>query len=69
MCLLGALLLAGVGRTLGVPPALLVVDAVGPVLLLGSVWTLNPEDSKHRLVLDLIVAWPAVTAAVAWGIG
>ena len=69
MCLLGALLLAGVGGTLGVPPELLVVDAVGPVLLLGSVWTLNPEESKHRLVLDLIVAWPAVTAAVAWGIG
>lgn len=67
--LLGALALAAVGATLGRPPQLLLVDAVGPTLLLGGVWTLTPERSAHRLILDVIVAWPAVTAAVAWGIG
>jgi hypothetical protein len=57
----------GVG--LGVPSGLLLIDAIGPMLLLGGAWTLTPAASAHRLVLDLIVAWPAVTAAVAWGIG
>lgn len=67
--LIAALGLVPVGRALGVPLPLLLVDAVGPVLLLGGVWALNPERTADRFVLDLIVAWPAVTAAVAWGIG
>lgn len=67
--LLMAVGLAGGGVVVGVPPGLVLVDAIGPMLLLGGVWTLTPEASAHRLVLDLIVAWPAVTAAVAWGIG
>lgn len=42
------------------------VDAVGPALLLGAVWRLHPP-ATHRstLVLDLVVGWPGVTAAVA----
>ena len=64
--LVAALGLVPVGRALGVPLPLLLVDAVGPVLLLGGVWVLNPERTADRLVLDLIVAWPLVPALLAW---
>lgn len=48
---------------------LLWVDAVGPLLMIGAVWTADPTRPAHRLGLDLLVGWPAVTALVAWGLG
>lgn len=59
----GGALLWGAG---GVP---LGVDAMGLLLMLGAVWTANPQRPAHRFAMDLIVAWPAVTALVAWGVG
>lgn len=50
-------------------PLLLWVDALGPALMLAAVWTVDPERPGHRLGLDLIVGWPAVTAGVAFGLG
>ena len=46
---------------------LFAVDALGPLLMLGVVWTVDPERPAHRFLLDAIVAWPGVTALVAWG--
>jgi len=68
--LVGALGVAvlGVG-TVGWPPTLMAVDAVGVGLLLGAAWRLDPTRSRHRLALDGLVAWPAVTALAAWGLG
>ena len=43
------------------------VDAVGVLLMGGAVWTLRPECGTHRFLLDVLVAWPVVTALVAWG--
>lgn len=48
-------------------PRLLVVDLAGPALLL--FWVRRVEAPGRRgygLVLDALVGWPAVTAAVAW---
>lgn len=51
-------------------PWLLCVDLAGPLLLIGlvrrspSVWR-----SAYRLGADLVMAWPAVTAVVAWSAG
>lgn len=48
-------------------PMLLLVDAVGLLLLLGGVWTLRPDRTpRHAFVADLLVAWPIVTAVLAW---
>lgn len=47
-------------------PHLLAVDVVGLLLMVWAVWTLQPTRPGHRLVLDGIVAWPLVTALVAW---
>jgi len=55
--------------TMAQRPLLLWVDAGGAVLLLAAVWTLAPDHPRDRLVLDVLVAWPFVTALVAWGIG
>lgn len=69
----GLLLLAVAGAagatTVHPQPVLLGVDAIGPLLMLGAVWTADPGRAGHRLVLDLLVGWPVVTALVAWGIG
>jgi len=46
---------------------LFAIDALGPLLMLGVVWTVDPERPAHRFLLDAIVAWPGVTALVAWG--
>lgn len=67
--LVGAVLVAawigwGNGR-----PFLLAVDALGPLLMLGAVWTVDPHEPADRFLLDAVVAWPGVTALVAWGIG
>lgn len=65
LCLGSALLMS-----LGAPlPVLFWVDAVGPLLLLGAVWTLSPRRPEARLVMDVLVGWPLVTALVAWGLG
>jgi hypothetical protein len=45
------------------------VDAVGPLLMLGAVWTVNPTEPVDRFLLDVLVAWPGVTALVAWVMG
>jgi 4-hydroxybenzoate polyprenyltransferase len=52
-----------------IPPKLLLVDALGLVWMVGAVWRLNPEAPRHRLLLDLLVAWPLATALVAWSLG
>ncbi|PSQ96149.1 MAG: hypothetical protein BRD55_07745 [Bacteroidetes bacterium SW_9_63_38] len=49
----------------GTRPLLWGVDAVGPLLMLGAVWGVDPQRSAHRFLLDAIVAWPGVTALVA----
>lgn len=66
--LLAALAVGALGFVGSVPPMLLAVEAAGIGGVLTAVWTLRPEKSAHRLVLDLLVAWPAVTAGAAWGI-
>ncbi len=46
------------------------VDGVGPLLMLIAVWTVQPDRPAHRFLLDLVVAWPLVTALAAWsGLG
>lgn len=63
-------LLAAVGLALGgglrdEALGLWAIDAAGPMLLLGATWQLRPEMAPGRtLLLDLIVAWPGVTAVV-----
>ena len=59
---------AGAGWTRA-QPLLWGVDAGGPLLMIGAVWRVDPKRSGHRFLLDLIVAWPGVTALVAWAIG
>ncbi len=49
----------------GEAPALLLLDAVGLVAMIGAVWGLRPSTSSaHRFLLDLIVAWPIVVWVV-----
>jgi 4-hydroxybenzoate polyprenyltransferase len=48
---------------------LLLVDALGLLWMGGAVWWLDPERPRHRLLLDLLVAWPLATALAAWGLG
>ena len=67
-------LLVGAGLALGlsltpIPAGLLLVDGLGLVWMGGAVWGLEPERPRDRLVMDLVVAWPLVTALVGWGIG
>lgn len=63
--LLGALLCEGFLLFVA-PPALVFVDAagVGGLLLFAAV--LNPARARFTLTLDLVVAWPLMTALVAW---
>ena len=65
--LVGAMAGAGGVSWWGAQPLLWGVDAVGPLLMLGAVWMVDPQRTAHRFLLDAIVAWPAVTALVAWG--
>ena len=68
--LLAVAILGALGASAVHPrPVLLWVDAVGPLLMLGAVWTADPSRPAHRFGLDLLVGWPAVTALVAWGLG
>ena len=65
--LVGATAGAALAGWQGAQPLLWGVDAVGPLLMLGAVWWVDPKHAAHRFVLDAIVAWPGVTALVAWG--
>lgn len=67
LLLAGGLALVMAGRA--VSPRLLLVDALGLVWMGGAVWGLDPERPFDRFVMDLLVAWPLVTALVAWGLG
>lgn len=65
-----ALAVAGAAGTVGVGagPALLLLDALGGLLLMGGIWMLRPDRSPlHRLALDLVVAWPIVPWLVMVG--
>jgi len=64
-----ALAAAGTGMAGGLPVPLMLVDTVGVGLMMGAVWNLDPGRSSHRLVFDLLVSWPALTAVAAWGMG
>lgn len=50
-------------------PLLLRIDAVGPACMLVAVWLVEPSRPDHRFALDAVVAWPAVTALLAWVVG
>ena len=68
------MLVGAIGAALGLgmqnaPLLLWGVDAVGPLLMLGAVWTVNPTEPVDRFLLDVLVAWPGVTALVAWVMG
>ena len=69
----GLLLLAGgIAAMLAggaVPPRLMLFDALGLAWMGGAVWGLDPERPFDRFAMDLLVAWPLVTALVAWGLG
>jgi 4-hydroxybenzoate polyprenyltransferase len=68
--LLAVALLGAAGAVAGGAPALLAVDAAGPALLLAGVWGFQPARRPgHAALADWIVAWPAVTWAVAAAIG
>jgi 4-hydroxybenzoate polyprenyltransferase len=48
-------------------PCLLLLDAAGLVAMALAVWTLRPGRSPvHALLMDLLVAWPAVGWGVHW---
>jgi len=54
-----------IGATVGIAP-LLWIDAIGLLGMTAAVRTLRPgRSSVHLLGLDLVVAWPAVTALAA----
>lgn len=52
-----------------VPVGLLLVDGAGLIWMGGAVWGLEPDRPRHRLLMDLLVAWPLVSALTAWGLG
>jgi hypothetical protein len=58
----GSLLWAAVGTV----PVRAAVDAVGPVLMMGAVWGLDPTRPRDAVLFDLVVAWPLVPAFLAW---
>lgn len=66
--LVGAVGLLLLGAGAGLPGRLVFVDGMGAGVMGFALWTLDPSRSGHRLVLNLLVGWPAVTALVAWGL-
>lgn len=65
----GAAGLAALLSITTIPAWLLLVDGLGLLGMGGAVWCAEPERPRHRFLLDLLVAWPLVTALVAWGLG
>lgn len=66
-----ALLLAatvgGLGwALLGSSPILVGGDALGPVLMMGAVWVLDPTRPRDAFLFDLVVAWPVIPVLTAW---
>jgi 4-hydroxybenzoate polyprenyltransferase len=59
---LGALGWAAVARA----PVLVGIDAVGLLLMGGTVWGLDPSRPRDAFLADLVVAWPVVPALAAW---
>lgn len=68
LLLIGGGLATGLSMT-SMSAGLLLVDGVGLVLMGGAVWGLRPDCPRDRLLMDLVVAWPIVTALVKWGVG
>lgn len=50
----------------GTAPLLIGVDALGPVLMMGAVWGLDPTRPRDAFLFDLVVAWPLIPALLAW---
>jgi hypothetical protein len=59
---LGALGWAVVARA----PALVGIDAVGLLLMGGTVWGMDPTRPRDAFLADLVVAWPVVPGLAAW---
>jgi 4-hydroxybenzoate polyprenyltransferase len=64
--LLGAAAGSLVWAVSGTVPILAGVDAVGPVLMMGAVWGLDPTRPRDAFLFDLVVAWPLIPALLAW---
>lgn len=47
-------------------PVLAGVDALGPVLMMGAVWSLDPTRPRDAFLFDLVVAWPLIPSLLAW---
>ncbi|MCS3657697.1 hypothetical protein [Salinibacter ruber] len=59
---LGALGWAVVARA----PVLVGIDAVGLLLMGGTVWGMDPTRPRDAFLADLVVAWPVVPGLAAW---
>ncbi len=59
---LGALGWAVVARA----PVLVGIDAVGLLLMGGTVWGMDPTRPRDAFLADLVVAWPMVPGLAAW---
>ncbi|WP_263787182.1 hypothetical protein [Salinibacter grassmerensis] len=64
------LLVAALGAlgwaTVATTPVLIGVDAVGLLLMGGTVWGLDPSRPRDAFLADLVVAWPLIPALVRW---
>lgn len=50
----------------GTVPFLVGMDLMGPVLMLGAVWGLDPTRPRDAFLFDLVVAWPVIPGFTAW---
>jgi hypothetical protein len=47
-------------------PGTLGIDAVGLLLMGGTVWGMDPTRPRDAFLADLVVAWPVVPGLAAW---
>lgn len=64
--LLVAVVGGGGWALVGSTPVLIAIDTLGPLLMIGGVWGLNPARPRDAFLADLVVAWPLVPALMAW---